>query len=69
LTATNYDGRWEEIGIKRVGYLSDGHCAEDVEEDEGALGEVIPREVPMGEPLDPRDWNKRQPRNDSTVKS
>ena len=33
-------------------YLSDGHCAEDVEEDERAVGEITAHEVTVGNSLD-----------------
>ena len=51
------------------GYLSDGHGAEDVEEDEGAVGEVLPQKVAMGQALDVGDGGEGQFGHDPSVKA
>jgi hypothetical protein len=50
-------------------YLSDGHGAEDVEEDEGAVGEVGAHEVAMGDAVQPGDGHKRQLGDHAPIKS
>ena len=40
--------------------LSDGHGAENVEEDEAAVGHVVPQQVPVAEALDPVDGGEGQ---------
>ena len=48
--------------------LSDGHGAEDVEEDEAAVGHVIAQQVAVGQALHPVDRCERQLGHNATVK-
>ena len=49
-------------------HLSDGHGAEDVEEDEGAVGWVAAHEVAVREVLEDGEWSERQLRHHVPVK-
>lgn len=55
--------------MKKNGDLSDGHGAENVEENERAVGEIFPRQITMGNVLQPADWHERQSGNNSPVES
>ena len=60
----------ERKGAEENGaYLADGHGAEDVEEDEGAVGIIFPHQVSMRQTLDPTDWSERQFCHDATVET
>lgn len=48
--------------------LSDGHRAEDVEEDEAAVGHVVPQQVPVAQSLHPVDGSEGKLGHDSAVK-
>lgn len=48
--------------------LSDGHGAEDVEEDEGAVGVVLAQQVAVGKALDVGQWHKGEFGHDSSIK-
>ena len=50
-------------------YLANGHGAENVEEDEGAVGKVGAGEVPMGQALDEADRREWQLGNHSSVEA
>lgn len=39
--------------------LANRHRAQDVQEDEGTLGVIVPGQVAMAEALDPGDWSER----------
>ena len=51
------------------GYLSDRHGAEDVEEDEGTVGKVLPQKVTMGQALDVGDGGEGQFGHNPSVKA
>ena len=51
------------------GYLSDGHGAEDVEEDKGAVCKILAQQVAVGQPLDVGQRHKRQLGHYSSVKA
>ena len=48
--------------------LSDGHGAEDVEEDEAAVGHIIAQQVPVGQALHPVDRCEGQLGHNATIK-
>lgn len=50
-------------------YLSDGHGAEDVEEDKGAVSVIFAQQVAMRQSLDIRKWHERQFGHDSSIKT
>lgn len=51
------------------GYLSDGHGAEDVEEDKGAVCKILAQQVAVGQPLDVGQRHERQLGNYSSIKA
>lgn len=50
-------------------HLSDGHGAENVEEDEGAVSVILTQEVAVGEALDVREGDKRELCHHPAIKS
>lgn len=48
--------------------LTDGHRAQNVQEDERTLGVVLTGKITVGQSLDPGDWSERQSGHDATVK-
>lgn len=64
-------GRFYGLGLwnRSFGYLSDGHGAEDVEEDEGAVRVVLAQQVAVRQPLDVRQRHKRQLGHHSSIKT
>lgn len=50
-------------------YLSDGHGAEDVEEDEGAVGVILAQQVAMWKSLDVWEGHERQFCHHSSIKA
>lgn len=40
-------------------YLSDGHCAQDVEEDKRAVGVIFAQQITVRQSLDVRQWYER----------
>ena len=53
----------------RPPHLSDGHGAEDVEKDEGAVGVVLTRQVAVGNTLDQGDGGEGKVGHHSPIKS
>lgn len=49
-------------------YLSDGHGAEDVQEDEGAVGEVLAHQVAMGDSSEQGEGFKGQLGHNMAIK-
>ena len=49
--------------------LSDGHGAQDVEEDETAIGHVVTEEVPVAQALHPVDRGERELRDHSSIEN
>ena len=47
--------------------LSDGHGAEDVEEDEAAVGHIVTQEIPVAQSLDPVDGGEGELGHHSAV--
>jgi hypothetical protein len=41
-------------------YLANGHCADDVEKDEGAVGEIVSQQAAVTDALNPRYGRERQ---------
>lgn len=50
-------------------HLSDGHGAEDVEEDEGAVGVILAKQVTVRQPLDVRQRHEGQLRHDPAIEA
>ena len=50
-------------------HLPNGHGTEDVQEDEGAVGAVVPQQVPVRQALDVGERGERQLGHHSAVKS
>lgn len=50
-------------------YLSDGHGAEDVQEDEGAVGVILAQQVTVRQALDVGQRHERQLGHNSAVKA
>ena len=49
--------------------LPDGHGAQDVEEDEAAVGHVVTEEVPVAQALHPVDRGERELRDHSSIEN
>lgn len=49
--------------------LSDGHCTQNIQKYEGTLCVIVSGQVPVGQALQPRDWQKWKSRHDSSVKT
>ena len=49
--------------------LPDGHGAQDVEEDEAAVGHVVTEEVPVAQALHPVDRGERELRDHSAIEN
>ena len=47
----------------------DGHGAEDVEEDEAAVGHVVTQEIPVAQSLDPVDGGEGELGHNATIKN
>lgn len=60
---------WVYSHCKCRSYLSDGHGAEDVEEDEGAVSVILAQQVAMRQSLDVRQRHKRQFGHYSSIKT
>lgn len=56
-------------GSKGGRYLSDGHGAEDVKEDKGAVRVILPQQVAVRQPLDVGKGHEWQLGHDSSVKA
>lgn len=50
-------------------HLSDGHGAEDVEEDEGAVGVIFAQQVTVRQPLDVRQRHEGQLCHDPAIET
>lgn len=50
-------------------YLANGHCANDIEKDEGAVSVVVSQQATVTDALNPRYGRERQLGNYMTVKS
>lgn len=60
---------WFRLWKRSFGYLSDGHGAEDVEEDKGAVRVVLAQQVAVRQPLDVRQRHKRQLGHHPSIKA
>jgi len=58
--------RWSKAQ-KLLNVLANGHGAQNVEEDEGAVRVVIAGKIPVAQTLDPGDGRKGQLGNDTAV--
>lgn len=55
------------VGV--VTHLPNGHGAEDIQEDEGAVSGVIPQQISMGQSLDVGKGRERELGHHSAIKS
>lgn len=69
---SNFSTRWATTAPPWVccrSYLSDGHGAEDVEEDKGAVCVILAQQVAMRQALDVGERHEWQPGHDSSVEA
>ena len=60
-------GGGESQGLLDV--LSDGHGAQDVEEDEAAVRHVVTEQIPVAKALHPVDGGKRELGHNATIEN